>query len=150
MPATASGSRALSLRPRPSAITIRDNSPTSSWINFLRDEVSPLLKEREHEITIYPSPVGFKNAKAKSNYIENLKNVLEEIPETEREKLKQEKIDKDLACWSWLQMRERMRKKNRNSAVTLTCRASKPGTEKNSQVGSQTRNHPSEECSSLG
>jgi hypothetical protein len=37
----------LSLRPRPPTITIRDDSPTSSWIHFFRDKVSPLLEERE-------------------------------------------------------------------------------------------------------
>jgi len=78
----------LSLRPRPPAITIRDNYPTSSWIHFLRDEVS-FLKERENEITI--SPVDFENAKANTNYIDNLKTALEGILETEHEELKDEK-----------------------------------------------------------
>jgi len=108
MPAT--GSRTLSLRPRPPEITIRYNSPTSSWIHFLRDEVSPLPKEMENEITIYPSPVGFRNAKAKTNYIDSLK-VLEGIPKTEREELKYGGTNEDLACWSWLKMQEEIRKK---------------------------------------
>jgi hypothetical protein len=92
MPATSS--RTLSLRLRPPAITIRDDSPTSSWIHFFRDEVSPLLEEGENEIAIYPSPVGFKNAKAKTNYIDHLKKVSEGISENEREELKH-KIDED-------------------------------------------------------
>ena len=62
-----------------------------------------MLSKREgDEITIYPSPVGFNNAKAKINYIDNLKTVLEEIAEAEREELKYEKIHEDLACWGWL------------------------------------------------
>jgi hypothetical protein len=95
MPAT--GSRTLSLRPRPPAITIPDNSPTSSWIHFLKDEVLPLLKigKTNRYLSIYLSPVGFKNAKAKTNCIDNLKKVLEGILETEREELKHEKIDED-------------------------------------------------------
>jgi hypothetical protein len=63
------------------------DSPTSSWIHFLRDEVSP-LEERENEITIYPSLVGFKNAKVKTNYIDHPKKVLEGILENEREELR--------------------------------------------------------------
>jgi len=49
--------------------------------SFLRDEVSPLLKEREDETTIYHPPVGFKNAKTKTNYIGHLKKAFEGIPE---------------------------------------------------------------------
>ena len=93
MPAT--GSRTLSLQPETPAITIRDNFPTSSWIHSLRDEISLLLKEGENEITIYPSLVGFKYAKAETNYIDSLMKVLEGIPKTEREELKYEKIDED-------------------------------------------------------
>jgi hypothetical protein len=81
----------ISPAPAPT-ITIRDDSPTSSWINFFRDEVSPLSEERENEIATYPSPVGFKNSKAKTNYSDHLKKVLEGISENKREELKH-KID---------------------------------------------------------
>jgi len=48
-------------------------SQRSTWINFLKDDVLPLLKEREINITICHSPIGFKNAKAWDNYINYLK-----------------------------------------------------------------------------
>jgi hypothetical protein len=112
----ASSSCTLSLRSRPPAITIRDDSSTSSWIHFLRDEVSPLLEERENEIAIYRSPVGFKNAKAKTNYIDHLKKVLEEIPENEREELKHEKIDEDFGLLELAtNAGKNVKKKTRNS-----------------------------------
>jgi hypothetical protein len=102
MPAT--GSRTLSLRPQPPAITIRDNSPTSLQIHSLTVGVSPLLKKKENNITINPSRVDFRNAKAKTNYIDNLKKVLEGIPETEREELKHKKIDED----EWFKNRKKL------------------------------------------
>jgi len=66
----------------------------STWINFLKDNVIPLLKESENNITVYHSPIGFKNAMARDNYINYLKNIMEEVPEKERQWLK-ELIDED-------------------------------------------------------
>ena len=91
----ATSSHTLSHRPRPPAFTTRDDSLTSSWVRFLGDDFSPLLEEKGNEITIYPSPVGFKISKAKSNYIGHLKKVLEGTPENQREELKHEKVDED-------------------------------------------------------
>jgi hypothetical protein len=68
----------------PPATIICENSPTSTWINFLKDEVLPLLKERENNISVYHPPTGFKNAKARNNYINHLKNIIEEVPEKSR------------------------------------------------------------------
>jgi len=56
-------------RARPPATNICKDSPTSTWINFLKDDVLPFLKERGNNITVYYSPIGFKNAKARDNYI---------------------------------------------------------------------------------
>jgi hypothetical protein len=36
--------------------------------HFLKNEVLPLLKERGNNITVYHSPIGFRNAKARNNY----------------------------------------------------------------------------------
>jgi hypothetical protein len=83
-----------SLRARPRATIICENSRASTWINFLKNEVPPLLKDRENNIMAYHSPIGFKNAKARNNYINHLKTVMEEVPEKEQEDLKQ-LIDKD-------------------------------------------------------
>jgi hypothetical protein len=65
-----------------SATIICKNSPTSTTINFLKDEVLSLLKGRKGNITVYHSPIGFQNAKAQTKYIDYLKNTMEEVPET--------------------------------------------------------------------
>jgi hypothetical protein len=77
------------LRARPPATIICENSPTSTWIDFLKDEVLPLLKERESNITVYHAPIGFKTAKARKKYVNHLKNMMGEVPEKEQEELKQ-------------------------------------------------------------
>ena len=56
--------------------------------------MSPLLEERENNITLCHSPIGFKNAKARDNYINYLKNIMEGVPEKGRQGLKG-LIDKD-------------------------------------------------------
>jgi hypothetical protein len=55
----------LSLRARPPATIIYENSPTSTWIDLLKDEVLPLLKERENNITVYHAPIGFENSSSR-------------------------------------------------------------------------------------
>jgi len=77
-----------SLRGRPPTTIVCRDSPTSTYINF-KDGVLPLLKDRENNITIYHSPIGFKNAKARDNYINYLKNIMGEVPEKERQGLKE-------------------------------------------------------------
>jgi hypothetical protein len=54
----------LPLRGRPPATIICKDSPTSTWINFLKDDVLPLL--RENNMMVYHSPIGLKNAKAQT------------------------------------------------------------------------------------
>jgi len=77
-----------SLRARPPTTIICKDSPASVWVNFLKDDVLPLLKKRENNITIYHSPIVF-NAKARDNYINYLKSIMEEVPEKERHGLKE-------------------------------------------------------------
>jgi len=95
------------------ATILCENSPTPTWINFLKDEVVPLLKERENNAVVYHSPVGFKNANARVNYINHLKNVMEEVPGNEQEELK-ELIDKDFGLLELATNAGEMKKKDRN------------------------------------
>ena len=74
-----------SVRARSPATIIFKDSLTSAWINFPEDKVLPLLKERGNYITVYHSPIGFKNAKARNNYLNYLKNIMEEVSEGEYE-----------------------------------------------------------------
>jgi len=48
----------------------------------------------ESDVAVFHSPIGFENAEAWNNYMNQLENVVQEIPEKEREELK-ELIDED-------------------------------------------------------
>jgi hypothetical protein len=52
------------------------------------------LKERENNLTVYHSPIGFKNAKARDKYINYLKSIMAEVPDKECQELK-EIVDED-------------------------------------------------------
>jgi len=50
--------------------------------------------ERDSDVVVFHTPIGFENAEAWNDYMNHLKNVMEKIPEKEREEL-EELIDED-------------------------------------------------------
>ena len=46
------------------------------------------FRERESGVVVFQSPISFKDAEARINYMNHRKNAMQEIPETEHEELK--------------------------------------------------------------